>query len=314
MKHLFTLLLIFLVSCNPSKKSIDQDYIVDSPKLDSIPANIFPEETEVEYDEIVEYYDIVEFKEVPVSADIPPVYVEPEYNYVEPIIEEYNHIENIDFIEESPEMLLIEPIYDEMNYIVSDESSALVIPESAPNNNHSPRPNFGSMVYSVEDTMKVGETYTIDLRISKMISTSIAEDLVDDYIIEVIPTSETMEVLLFDPNPDEKDASFLIKPLTESEQWLSNDTAYTEWKWTVRPLKKGQHSLKLVINIIKTTPVGNMKKSITVFQEDIQINSSPGYSFKKWWKNNWQYLFSTLILPFLIWLYKRFSKDKEKID
>lgn len=168
----------------------------------------------------------------------------------------------------------------------------------------------GSMTYSVSDTMEVGKTYDVELRISRILSNAISDGLLDAEDVVTISTSNTMEVLLFDPDPEKEDPVFIIKKLTEAKQWLEPDSSHTTWLWTVKPLRTGDHRLKLIINIIKD---GN-KKSITVFEQDVKIKATSKsftYKARKWWRSNWKWSFTTLILPFIAWWWKR-RKDKEK--
>lgn len=168
----------------------------------------------------------------------------------------------------------------------------------------------GSLSYSISDTMEIGKTYDVELRISRLIRKSISEGFIDAEEVKTISTSGNMEVLLFDPDPEKDDPVFIIKTLTNATQFLEGDTSFTTWMWTVKPLRQGEHRLKLIINIIKD---GN-KKSITVFEQDVKIKATSDswiYKIRKWWRSNWEWSFSVLILPFIGWWWKR-REDKKK--
>jgi hypothetical protein len=102
-------------------------------------------------------------------------------------------------------------------------------------------------------------------------------------------------------------SSFSVNPLSSNIQNIE-DKGYTEWAWLVTPLRSGKGHLKL---IIKVRVDEDIQKDIVVFDKKIDVNPDRVYSVKIWISKYWQFLISTIIIPFIIWLFKR-RKEKEE--
>jgi hypothetical protein len=88
---------------------------------------------------------------------------------------------------------------------------------------------------------------------------------------------------------------------------------YTEWEWNVMPLKSGEHELKLIIKVRITSEDGEKSfKDIVVFEKNVFAKKNISYSIKNLFNKYWQWSLSTLIIPFIVWLYNRKKKKKEE--
>jgi hypothetical protein len=169
----------------------------------------------------------------------------------------------------------------------------------------------GSMVYDIPLNMEVGKSHTVKLRISRKDNKNITVGFTNDTTVYKIETSGVMEVLLFDPNPEGVNKQFEIVNLTDNEQALEDDGRYNEWTWGVTPIRSGEGKLKLIINIKKQTEFGVKKRSITVFEKDIEISSNSKYFIRKFFYDNWEWFASTIAIPFVIFGWKRRDKIVE---
>jgi len=107
-----------------------------------------------------------------------------------------------------------------------------------------------------------------------------------------------------------EDESFNITPLNTENQILE-DESYTEWGWVVSPLESGKHYLKLIIKIKIEIEGESSYKDIVVFDKNIEVKSNLKYGIKSWFSSYWQWLLSSIIIPLVIFLYKK-RKDKKK--
>ncbi len=173
------------------------------------------------------------------------------------------------------------------------------------NNHTKTTTNKGHVAYHVPTIMNVRDTYQVSLVISKT-TVNIYEDLDGVVKTTTIPITETMDVKLVDPSPID-DKAFSIVPDNDAVQLIEDGDEITKWSWNVTPLKSGSAKLKIVIAIIKN---GNRKE--TVYIDNIQIKSNPAKTIPLFLGKYWQWILSTLIIPFGVWLYnKRKEKDKE---
>jgi hypothetical protein len=177
----------------------------------------------------------------------------------------------------------------------------------------------GTIAYSVPKEMQVGESYQVKLRITKEKGKEINKTLIigereipiadsdiqSKVTIEHIRVERSMKASLIS-----EDESFNITPLNTENQILE-DESYTEWGWIVSPLESGKHYLKLIIKIKIEIEGESSYKDIVVFDKNIEVKSNLKYGIKSWFSSYWQWLLSSIIIPLVIFLYKK-RKDKKK--
>jgi len=167
----------------------------------------------------------------------------------------------------------------------------------------------GIIIYQIPEKLTYGETYIFKLRISSKYKISIENLLVNNkniplttnphigpIILEDIKTSEYMSANLWaDPN------GFEISSLNTIRQKINNES-FTEWSWKVKPIKSGEFYIKLTINIDDI--------DYSVYEKDMLVHISIKDKIYLFIMNNYQWLWSTLFVPFLIpWIKKKFKKS-----
>lgn len=168
----------------------------------------------------------------------------------------------------------------------------------------------GNIVYNVPDTMTYDKVETVILRITKSNEVEIVAQGMkqpeQNIIVKDIRVSPLMTAELIDPSPEK--ANFIIKAINTTEQNIE-EQGYTQWEWTVKPVKSGSHSLKL---LIKVRTDNNGLKDIPVFDKDIYVYAKPLAWGEDFWNKYWQWIISTILLPLIVYVYKKRSgKDKE---
>ena len=167
---------------------------------------------------------------------------------------------------------------------------------------------LGVIAYNVPDTMQIGREYIVKLRISKKYSKSLTIGLVDnsgDLVVSDIRVGNTMEVKLIETNSSV--GSFSITSLSSGIQSIENDSSYTTWEWSVRPVKGGLHKLKMVV-VIKGE---NFTKDIPVYEDEIYIQNSYIFVINNFVSKNWQWLCGSIIIPLIVFLWKRREEKKD---
>lgn len=168
--------------------------------------------------------------------------------------------------------------------------------------------DLGVIAYYVPDTMKVNVEYRATLRISKKCSQNIIVGFSDTSLVitKEIRVGDKMEVKLIETNSSVE--NFKITTLSSEVQNIENDTTYTTWEWSIRPTKSGVHKLKMIV-VIKGD---NFSKDIPVYENDIYIKSSPGFVIKTFLEKNWEWIMGTLVIPFIIFLWRSRKKKEEE--
>ena len=161
--------------------------------------------------------------------------------------------------------------------------------------------DWGEIVYRVPDTMIVFVTYKIIVRISRSHgSTEIIEGIGTNPVRTEIPVSSKMEVVLIDTSPD---SAFIIKRINSDGQ-IIDSLEFTEWQFFVKPIKHGQRQLDLVVSLIKD---GDVKQKI--YSDTIHVKNNPAQSSKNFWNDNWKWLATTIIIPLIVFFWKRKKKE-----
>jgi len=177
--------------------------------------------------------------------------------------------------------------------------------------------SVGIMAYSTPTEMTVGKSYTIKLRISKeknkiQLVSGDRNIPINDVTVDSKVTIESVRVEpIMSANLISEEGKFIITPASTETQNIE-DKGYTEWAWRIVPLKGGQNFLKLVVKVRIVNENGEFYKDITVFDKNIEVKSNVVFSIKTWLSNYWQWLVTTIIIPFIVWFYKKKSEEKKK--
>lgn len=162
------------------------------------------------------------------------------------------------------------------------------------------------IVYDVPDTIKLFDYDIVTLRLSVIEGdTTVYLGLNNIRGEDTVEVTSVMGANLYDLSPNSD--AFTIKELSSSEQ-VVNNIYYTEWRWSIQPKIKGEHAVRLVLKM--RTEHGTIDRP--VLDKTIHIYAKPKEVIVDAWWKHWQWLTTTLILPFLAWLYKRRKEKKEE--
>ncbi len=215
----------------------------------------------------------------------------------------------------------VSPIVTESNVVVSENySEGISYEEVVPNKNvkiihvkntkvvkESSDLSNGRIVYKIPEKMKILSTYKVLVRISKSKAVvSIYDSLNDVVRTSEIPVTETMEVKLIDLSPKEEKA-FEIVDENNAVQIVDNGDTYTEWSWSVTPMRVGNSKLEVVVSVIR----GDAKKDI-VYEDTVEVEKDVWTQIVFFWDEYWKWIMTTLIIPFIVWFYKNRKNKKNK--
>ena len=161
----------------------------------------------------------------------------------------------------------------------------------------------GKIAHDIERNMNIYESYMTTVSISKSQDNAVLYKGLNatNFVEAPINVSSQVKVFLIDPSGG---LNFKITPINNEEQFV-DIRSNTIWKWNVMPIKKGDNLLILRATIKIFNETSNTFKDVNVFEEPITINSSLITEVKVFMSNNWQYLLSTLLIPFGLWFFKR---------
>ncbi len=300
MRLYFFLFVLFLTSCGLFRKTELQEDLekfdnnqIDSTMLIKIPQDTDGDGLTDEEDKCPLEFGLVDNSGCPVVV---ANYEKIESNPIRKI-EQQKQVEN-------PKTIV------KKNIKVEDKTSQII--DNQLTENITP----GTMAYSVPEEMKVGNTYNIKLRISKdnnkiQLINGDRDITISDTSIKSIVTIESIRVepiMSAQLVSDEK--SFEIKSLSTEVQNIE-ESGYTEWQWLIKPLKGGENFLKLVVKVRVKEDGQEFYKDITVFDKKIPVKSNTIFTVKSFLSQYWQWIMTTIIIPLIIWFYKKRSEDKK---
>jgi hypothetical protein len=76
----------------------------------------------------------------------------------------------------------------------------------------------------------------------------------------------------------------------------------TEWRWKVRPLSAGPHSLHLTLSVILDVNGVPTPRVIRTFDRYIKVDVTWGQRLDLFFERNWQWLWATVLVPIVGWL------------
>lgn len=171
----------------------------------------------------------------------------------------------------------------------------------------------GKLQHNIPSKMNIDEVYTISVAIKKDTNLSEKPTFEDsDAAITSIPVDKllpAMKIVLVDKSTDAEDQNFLIKPINSFETQNINELEYTIWKFNVKAVKSGKHTLR-----IELSGCANKDdcKFIELKQIDVEIEASAIRPFVQFFKKNWPFICGTILIPLIVWLFKSWRSKKEK--
>jgi uncharacterized protein (TIGR02145 family) len=151
------------------------------------------------------------------------------------------------------------------------------------------QPSKGSLLYSIPETMEVGQESRCEVRIA-FDKAVLLEDFDTEKAHEIrdIRISNLMQVELMDPLAA-ADPALSLRTISSAEQFIDPDD-YTQWIFYVKALREGVHPLVLKVTVIETM-AGKERRREIVLEEQIEVRTqlsqqpegpgfTRGYSFE----------------------------------
>lgn len=148
----------------------------------------------------------------------------------------------------------------------------------------------GLILFDPPEQMTVGIRERVTVRIAKAFTDEMLSVLRNNPTkagLEKVGT--TMKVQLKGEGQD-----FEIASLNSEEQGIS-DKGFTEWAWNVLPNDSGDHRLYIVAVVVVKAGDKEKVKDYPSYQKMINVRVNPVYSTKRFLRDNWTYILSTIV-------------------
>jgi len=167
---------------------------------------------------------------------------------------------------------------------------------------------IGQVLFNHPNEMEVKNPETVRVRIAQSLLEDLSHDLKAGGTTErnQIPVSASMLVQVYGV------PYFDVKALSEQEQ-LITQKGFSEWSFTVTPLKRGTWPLHLVVSAVIHTPWGSDKfKTYPVKDEVIHVKVTLLGAVGDFLADNWQWLWTTILIPVALWGWGKVRRQKQK--
>jgi hypothetical protein len=161
----------------------------------------------------------------------------------------------------------------------------------------------GSIAFNAPDRMQAGDVAEIRLLLSPDLTVAALQEqlqglpgVVQGAVIKVAPR---MEATLTGQN-------FTITAVTPSTQAVARNET-TEWRWDVSAHSAGEHRLHLVLN----ATIEGTSRTLRTFDRTIVVDVTLGQQISAFARDNWEWLWATVLVPVAGWVWKRRSARQE---
>lgn len=164
-----------------------------------------------------------------------------------------------------------------------------------------------SMAFNVKDKANIDDIIKVQLLINPYKS---VENLKRELTVAGSTTTATVKVSkiiiasLAAPH-------FKITKITSEEQALKENET-TEWVWKLEPTEVGNHEIEVTITAVIKIDGESTPYHIRTYDQTIKVEITPKQLVDNWFKEHWEWLFSTLLIPVGVWIYTRRKKKKLK--
>lgn len=167
----------------------------------------------------------------------------------------------------------------------------------------------GEVVFTAPEKMRVADTSEVSLRIAaKNHAAGILEGLTEG----VTSTAEQEHITPVMEARLDGGAGVDVQALGKDAQSVAGG-GFAEWRWNVTPKKSGSQRLTVSIIAHLTYPDGHdVPKTVRTLTRKVEVSANAGDSIRTFIASYWQWLMTTLIIPIVLFLYRRRSNTQEK--
>ena len=165
------------------------------------------------------------------------------------------------------------------------------------------RLSSGNIAFNAPQSMSLGETTTIQLRLGLNTEISDLKRLIESEGAKEgfsIKVAERMEARLTGQN-------FAITAITPELQAISRNEI-TSWSWEVKPMTKGKQYLHLTLTALIEINGNSTPRALRTFSKAVNVEVTQAQQFKSFVGQNWQWLWASLLVPIAGWVWKSKAK------
>lgn len=168
---------------------------------------------------------------------------------------------------------------------------------------------YGNIVFNAPDTMSVNRPQTIQVELSA----NATVDALRKKITAGGPLSSDRIMISDQLDVHLTGANFLIQAMTPESQPVGTLTT-SHWEWRVTPTQSGAQQLELTVNAVLRIDGVEREFSIQTYNKAIDVKVNWSNSVAAFFAANWQWLWTTLLVPVIVMAWRRFRAEKPGKD
>ena len=152
----------------------------------------------------------------------------------------------------------------------------------------------GFLKFACPEAMKAGHVATVSAAIA------LEEEQVD--AIEQVAAAQTERVKVGElMRLQLRGSQFEIEDLN-SDQQFTMSTEATQWSWNIKALRPGRQRLQLLVSVrLQSEKSGGGYRDFPLVHREVEVKVNTGYSIKRFWATNWQWLVGLVLGSGLLW-------------
>lgn len=164
-----------------------------------------------------------------------------------------------------------------------------------------------SLALTAPESRNIREVVPVKLLVSvEKTQQELIEELnaeIDSYVVsDNVSITKTMSATLTAPDFD-------VNVITPVRQAITDGS--TEWLWSLRPKTSGKHHVTVTLVAHVMVDGERVEKHIKTFDKTLTIEITASQKFSDFIMKYWQWLFTTLLIPIGIGIWKIINKKKE---
>jgi len=169
---------------------------------------------------------------------------------------------------------------------------------------------IGNMAFNVPESVGIDETFTVRLILSPKKSVADIQNELDRSFNSVIQTGQVrltpqMETRMTGQN-------FEISAVTPEILAVSS-VEDTQWTWDIRAKQGGVQQLHLTVSAIIRVNDKSTPRVVRQFDRQINVRVQLGHQIAGFVKDNWQWLWTALLVPAVGWLWSKYHKKGARL-
>jgi hypothetical protein len=171
---------------------------------------------------------------------------------------------------------------------------------------------LGNIAFNAPDTLtSVDDIANVTLFLSRILNRQALQQMIDD-ATHTRGEAETASIKISSRMAARLTGQDFTITATSPEVQAVSETQVTAWKWDVKPAREGNLKLHLTLAALLEVQGHDTPRVVQTFDKTIDVKVGPAQHVKTFIQGNWQWLWTTLLVPVGGWIWSRRRKGGKR--